>query len=301
MPYPTFQEHEDSPKESGDRSGKYTFTRIFLTAWNDRFDFIAEHYKSGPYGLPASYSPQWAGILADTFEISRISNLPSGSVSDPNYDIITHDGTLAVITITYTPIEAAEREAGDPQNPEEPTPLPVGTWCTYTQRSNVEFRSVPGRGCKWLSDDALLPADINQQVPDCLTNHQVTWNQVRTVPWKTLGNMKGTVNSEKFRIPGSPQVFAPETLLFDGMEDEVTLTTDGQFTTRKIVLTFIEKAQKAFTSSARGGADNTAAIIYGWNHQYRPDTSDYDKVLSADSSETMFQTFNFNTLWTSQV
>ena len=130
--------------------------------------------------------------------------------------------------------------------------------------------------------------------------HTVTWNQVQVVPWVTLGNMKGCVNSLAFRLPGSPQVFQPETLLFDGLKDEVTLSTDGQWSTRKLTLTFIEKAQKAFSSTARTGASPAGTTIYGWNYQYRPDTADYDKVLSADSSETMFQTFDFNTLWTSQ-
>ena len=297
MPYPAFQEHEDSPKESGNRSGQFNLTRIFLTAWNDRWEFVAEHMRSGPFGLPASYSTLWPGVLADSFEISRISNLPAGSVSDPNTDIITHDGTLAVITFVYTPLQADQLQAGDPN---DPTPLPAGTWCTYNQDSNTEFRTIPGRGCKWESDSALLPADINEQVPDSVTMHTVTWNQVQVVPWVTLGNMKGCVNSLAFRLPGSPQVFQPETLLFDGLKDEVTLSTDGQWSTRKLTLTFIEKAQKAFSSTARTGASPAGTTIYGWNHQYRPDTSDYDKVLSADSSETMFQTFNFNTLWTSQ-
>ena len=96
MPYPTFQEHEDSPKESGDRSGKFNLTRIFLTAWNDRWDFVAEHMRSGPFGLPASYSTLWPGVLADTFEISRVSNIPSGTVSDPNTEIITQIGRAHV-------------------------------------------------------------------------------------------------------------------------------------------------------------------------------------------------------------
>jgi hypothetical protein len=47
--------------------------------------------------------------------------------------------------------------------------------------------------------------------------------------------------------------------------------------------------------------DPEANVVYGWNHQWRDDTADYDRVLSADSDDPMFQTFNFNTLWTAQV
>lgn len=298
MPYPYFEEHEDSPRESGNRSGQFNLQRIFLTAWNDRWGFIAEHYRSGPFGLPASYSTLWPGVLADSFDITRMSNLPAQStITDPNTESISHDGTLAMITITYTPLPADQRES---QDPNDPTPLPAATWCTYRQRTNIEFRSIVGRSCKWSSDSKLLPPDVNQIVPDILTTHEITWNQVQVVPWVTLGNMKGCVNSVACRLPGSPQMFQPETLLFEGMEDEVTLSTDGQWSTRRITLQFTEKAQKAFSSVSRTGASPAGTTIYGWNHQYRDDTADYDKVLSADSSETMFQTFDFNSLWTSQ-
>ena len=163
----------------------------------------------------------------------------------------------------------------------------------------MEFRTVPGRSCKWLSDSKLLPADINQSIPEPITTHEITWHQVQVVPWVTLGDMKGCVNELACRLPGSPQVFQPETLLFEGMHDEVTLSTDGQWSTRKITLRFIEKAQKAFASVARTGAAPAGSTIYGWNHQWRDDTADYDQVVSADSSDPAFKKYDFNTLWTS--
>jgi hypothetical protein len=295
MPYPYFEEHEDSPRESGNRSGQYNLQRIFLTAWNDRWDFIAEHYRSGPGGLPSSYSPLYPGILADSFEITRLSNLPAQStISDPNTESISHAGTLAMITITYTLLPSDERES---QDPTEPNPLPSGTWCTYRQRTNIEFRSVLGRSCKWLNDGKLLPPDINQTIPDILTTHEVTWHQVQVVPWITLGNMKGCVNVATCRLPGSPQKFRRGTLLFEGMDDEVTLSTDGQWSTRKLTLQFTEKAQKAFTSSGRTGAAPAGNAVYGWNYQYRDDTGVYDNVVSADTGELMFQEYDFNLLW----
>jgi hypothetical protein len=295
MPYPAFVEHEDSPQESGNRSGEFSFTRIFLTAWADRWQFIAEHYQSGPFGLPASYSSYWPGVLADQFSIDKLTPKPiAATIDDPNTQQLAHD-TLAKISITYTPFTSDQQQQ---QDPNDPTPLPAGTWITYSQNSNIEFRTVPGRSCKWESDSKLLSADINTVIPDSLTTHELTWHQVKVVPWVTLGDMKGCVNDVACRLPGSPQVFQPETLFFDGMQDEVTLSTDGQWGTRKITLRFIEKAQKAFASNARTGAAPSGSTIYGWNHQWRDDTSDYDRVLSADSSDPTFKRYDFNTLWT---
>jgi hypothetical protein len=296
MPYPAFTEHEDSPQESGNRSGEFSFVRIFLTDWATRWDFIAEHYKSGPFGLPASYSTYWPGVLADHFTIDKLTPKPiQATIDDPNTQQLSHD-TLAKITITYTPLQNDQQQQ---QDPNDPTPLPAGTWCTYSQNSNIEFRSIPGRSVKWNSDSVILPADVSTIIPEPVTSHEATWHQVQVVPWVTLGDMKGCVNDLAFRLPGSPQVFQPETLLFEGLHDEVTLSTDGQWSTRKITLRFTEKAQKGFTSGARTGAAPSGSTIYGWNHQWRDDNADYDRPVSVDDGSPMFKRYDFNTLWTS--
>jgi hypothetical protein len=296
MPYPAFTEHEDSPQESGSRTGEFSLVRIFLTAWADRWAFIAEHFKSGPFGLPASYSSYWPGVLADRFQIEKLTPKPiQATITDPNSEQLEHD-TQAKITITYTPLQSDQQQQ---QDPNDPTPLPAGTFCTYTQQSNIEFRTIPGRSCKWESDNKALPADVVPMIPEPVSTHEVTWHQVQVVPWITIEDMKGCVNSTAFRLTGSPQTFQPETLLFEGLSDEVTLSTDAQWSTRKLVMRFVAKAQKGFTSNARGG-NATSGTIYGWNHQWRDDTADYDRVLSADSSDPAFKTFDFNTLWTAQ-
>ena len=295
MTYPAFQEHEDSPEESGSRSGEFDFTRIFLTAWEDRWQFIAAHYTSGPFGLPASYSSYWPGVLADKFRINRLVNKPAAAtITDPNTQQLEHTGSLARITITYSPLQTDQQQQNDPG---EPSPLPTGTWATYNQTSNIEFRTVVGRALIWDSDSKSLPADLTAVVPDSATQHTVTWHQVKLVPWVTLSNMKGCVNQTACRLPGSPQVFQPETLLFDGFDDEVSLSFDGVFSTRKLTLRFVEKAQKALTTTGKGGAAPATADIYGWNHQLRPDTGDYDKVKAFDTSAPLFQLFQFNNLW----
>ena len=160
-----------------------------------------------------------------------------------------------------------------------------------------EFRTELGRSMIWQSDSKQLPPDVSSIVPESAAQHTVTWHQVKIVPWVTLGNMKGCVNQTAFRLPGSPQVFQPETLLFDGMDDEISLSFDGQFSTRKLTLKFIEKAQKAFSDTAKGAAAAAGSAVYGWNHQWRPETGQYDKVKSYLTLKPMFQLFEFNSLW----
>lgn len=289
----SFQEHEDSPQEGGDRTGTLSMTRIFLTAWADRWLFINELFTSGPFGLPASYSTYWPGVLADTFKIDKLISAPVDvTITDPNFAQLAHD-TLAKITVTYSPLPLDQQQS-DPDD----TPLPDGTFATYSQEATTEFRSLPGRACYWESDGVTLPPDVTPVIVDMLTTHTITWNQVRNVPWVTLGNLKGKVNSAVTRLPGSPQRFAAETLLFEGFSDETTLNFFDQNPSRKLTLKFVEKAQHALTTSTVGGAGT--GTVYGWNHQFREDTRLYDKPVS-DTATPMFQTANFNTLWTATV
>jgi hypothetical protein len=296
MAYPTFYEHEDSPEEGGNRSGELSFVRIFLCDWDDRWAFIAEHFRSGPFGYPASYSSYWPGVLADDFRITRILNKPeNATITDPNTQTLTHD-TLAMIRVTYTPLPIREQEEEQP--PGQGPQLPDGTWATYNQDSTVEFATVLGRTCIWQTDKVALPPDINPVQPNSITEHQVTWHQVRRVPWITLGDMKGCVNLTNCVLPGSPQVFRPGTLLFNGLSDEITLNLNEQQPTRKLTLKFTEKAQKAFATSPGGAANQSVATVYGWNYQIRPDTNVYDQVIAYDTLKPLFATYEFNNLWT---
>lgn len=289
--YTYFEEHESSPIESGNRSGNLAFRRIFLTTWGDRWNFLSELYTSGPFGLPASYSQFWPGVLADEFNVDRLINAPQSQViTDPNSQLLNHD-TLAKITISYTPLDFGSLSDNQEQ-------LPAGTYATYSQESNIEFVSIPARTMKWESDDELLPPDINSVVPQVVTSHEVVWNQVKDVPWITLSNMKGKVNESTFSLPGSPQSFTPKTLLFEGLGDETTLSLADQGNTRKLTLRFIEKAQHALETSTVGGASGSGTV-YGWNHMLRPDTQAYDQPINADDDAPMFQVFDFNGLWSS--
>lgn len=286
----SFQEHEDSPRESGNRSGQLSLSRVFLTAWADRWTFLRELFSDGPFGLPASYSSEWPGVVADTFQITRLVNAPNAdTVSDPNTQQLTHD-TLAVITVTYSPLDS-EQQDSDPGEEQ----LPEGTFATYHQSQSVEFLSTPSRGLKWSSDNVLLPPDITAVLPQMLTQHTVTWHQVRDVPWKFLSSIKGKVNQTAVRLPGSRQTFQPGTLLFEGLDDETTLSFSDSSPSRKLELRFTEKSQPFLVTSTAGGAD--AGTVYGWNHQYRPDTQDYDEPVNAADGSPLFQVAEFNDVW----
>ncbi len=54
-----FVEHEESPIESGNRDGDFQFTRIFVTAFDDRWAFVNGIFTGGPLGLPMVYGPGW--------------------------------------------------------------------------------------------------------------------------------------------------------------------------------------------------------------------------------------------------
>lgn len=291
MAYPYFEEHEDSPTESVNRSGEFVMQRIFLTAWDDRWQFIRHHFRAGFNGLPASYSADWPGVFADTASTSRIVNAPeSQSITDPNTQQLTHD-TLAKITVSYSPLSTDEIERADPTSSD---PLPGGTWATYSQDSNVEFREIPSRAMAWESDGEILPPDVQQVVPQAMTTHEVSWNQLTFVPWVSLGNMKGCVNATACRLPGSPQVFQPETLLFEGLSDETTISLELQTGTRKLRLRFSEMSQKNLTATADGAS---GATVYGWNHQWREESASYDRIVVARGTDPLFKTYEFNDIW----
>lgn len=285
----TFWEHEDSPKESGDRSGQFSFERIFLTAWADRNTFIREMMTGGFYGLPQSYSQDWPGLFAESWKVDRIINNPiQGTITNPASQQLSHN-TLARITFTYTPIGVTEQDPGDEQ-------LPSGTFATYDQEEEGEFLSVPSRGMIWDSDGKRLSPDIVGVIPQTTTRHVVTWHRVVNPPWATMASLINKVNSVAWRIPATGQVFQPETLLFAARSASLTLAYDSE-PTWKLKLTFIEKAQKNLVSTGDGPIGGTT--IYGWNHQWREDDGIYDRPVNAKSFHRMFQSADLRTLFTS--
>jgi hypothetical protein len=265
-----FQEHEDSPIEAGNRDGEFQFSRIFVTSWSDRWAFIRYVFTGGVLGFPISFSPDWPRMVADTFSVERIVPNPiSATMTDPAVDLLSHDSD-AKITVTYKAYEQA----------------PDATLIDYEQQEQGEFVTIPSRGLKWSSDSTPLPADVDAAYPTSTTRHVITWSQVRTVPWAILSAYINKVNSVAFQFPVTGQLFRPGTLLFAERSAKITLNMSG-LTTWKITLTFLEKAQTAYSITGQGPIGGTT--VYGWNWQWRDDIGDFDQPISAVGTGATFQ------------
>jgi hypothetical protein len=277
-----FQEHEDSPSESGNRDGEFKFVRVFLTDYANRWTFVRELFTGGFVGLPMAYSSDFPGVFADTFNIERIANNPIGAtITNPATQVLSHN-TVAKITVTYAAMTPAEN----------------GTLITYEQQEAGEFITVPSRGLKWYSDNDPLPADYHAAYPASTTRHVITWSQVRQVPWQTLATMMNKVNSVAFLVPVTGQVFVAGTLIFAERSASITLNTSG-LTTWRIGLTFLEKAQTHWNTTGQGPIGGTT--VYGWNYQWREDTGTFDKPVNAQTGAETFQAADLTTIFTSTV
>jgi hypothetical protein len=284
MAFPAFLEHEDSPTESGDRNGAYNYQRVFLTAWADRNNFLLEMFSGGGFGLPCTY-PGFPGLYADKFTISRLVNKPiQATITDPTTQLLAHDA-LAQITITYSPIEFSQEDAEE---------LRDGTYATYTQAESVEYISLVARALKWETSGEMLPADVTAVVPVHTTRHEITWHNVIDPPWDLISAMKGTVNSSAFRIKATDQVAEAESLLFAESSARRTFSLDG-LTPWELTLVFIEKSQKSLVASPRGPIGDTGS--FGWNHQWDPEASDYDRPVDALGGNPLFALSDFDLLF----
>jgi len=261
-----FEEHEDSPIERGNRDGEFQFTRIFLTSWADRWLFLREMFQGGPFGGALPYSSEYPNLVCDTFNVERLANNPvAATITNPATQLLTHNA-VAKITIEYKQYE---------QNN-----------ITYEQQEQGEFVTVPSRGLLWASDNVPLPADISAAYPTTTTRHVITWSQITSVPWQTLSECINKVNSVPFRIPITGQLLNAGTLLFAEKSASITMDFRG-LTTWKLVLTFLEKAQTAW--SVTGGAAIGGSTVYGWNWQWRDSIGDFDRPKSAVGGGFTFQ------------
>jgi hypothetical protein len=254
-----FVEHEESPIETGNRDGDFQFTRIFVTAWDDRWRFVNGMFTGGPIGLPMVYGPGFPGVFADTFSIDKIAPNPrNATIWDPQSQALTHAGE-AKITIGYKPMVPTEN----------------GTLITYEMQEQGEFVTVPSRGLVWLSDGESLPADVNAAYGTTTTRHVVTWSQVVDPPWRVLSECINCVNSVPFYVPITKTWMETGTLLFAEKSASISLSTSGR-TTWKLTLTFLEKAQRSWSSTGNPAYGNTGLTVYGWNWQWRDDIGNYD-------------------------
>jgi hypothetical protein len=118
------------------------------------------------------------------------------------------------------------------------------------------------------------------------TRHVITWSQVVNPPWMVLSQCINHVNSVPFFVPVTKQLMAAGTLLFAEKSASISLNTLGR-TTWKLTLTFLEKAQTAYSTT--GGAAIGGTTVYGWNWQWREDIGDFDRPVSGIGNGYTFQ------------
>ena len=236
-----FEEHENSPIESGNFAGEFNFKRIFLVAWADRYTFLEELYTGNTGGGPMPYSSAIPFLFPDEFSIKRLVNKPvqDAPFTDPAAEIINHD-TEAMITVNYRPF-SLDGISED---------LQAGSYANYQQTQKVEYATIPGISLQWESRADVLPADVSMAIINPTTAHIVEWNQVQTPPWALISSMKGKINSADFTIPGSLQVAEPGTLLFAGSEASRSFDFQ-QNETWKFRMTFLEKSQHALVGTSQ--------------------------------------------------
>ena len=275
-----FEEHVSSPMPSGSINGDFNFLRTFIVEWSDSNQFLIEMFNNGPLGLPQRYSTVFDNLYAKSFRFEYPNENATSAVptmTNPETQMIGHNGKV-FIHITYDLLDFDVAQFPDPD-------IPPGTWVEYERQDAGEFVSVPGRAVKWESDSQELPADVNPSVISPEVRHILRWNRVRNVPWEQFSRFKGKVNADQYRLPGTSQVFEPETLLFESANDSGVLfgNVDSSLPpSRTLTLTYIEKSQVFLHPSATGAVNAAPAVsVYGWNHQFREDTGEYDKILNA--------------------
>lgn len=271
-----FEEHEDSPMESGNRKGEMRFTRVFITAWDDRWLFVQQLFSGGFVGLPMSY-PGWPTVFADDFDITRIVNDPiNATITDPATQLLRHR-SKAKITVNYSVMQFEN-----------------GNLIEYEQQESGEFITVPSRGLKWASDGNALPADVHAAYPTSTTKHHITWSNVMNPPFALMASMINKVNSVAFLIPSSGQVFVPGSLLFAERSTSITLTFQGT-TAWKIGMTFLEKSQTQWSTTGDGPIGGST--VYGWNYQWRDDLGIFDRPINATTGAHTFQSADLRLLF----
>lgn len=276
-----FEEHEDSPIERGDRNSGFSFSRIFLTAYADRFTFLNQMFTTGTAGFPKSYHTAFPNLRCQSFDIERITNRPTGpaTITNPETQIIGHN-TLAKITIEYGPLDTTFQAGVGTSYP--------GTWLTYSRASTIEFVDFSHRSLVWEGTDPVrsLPADFRPTVPITTTRHELVWHYVSSPPWALLQSLKGSVNSVEFPIPVINRAVPIDHLLFLEDSSRTVVKFDGSIAT-ELTLTFLEKNQ-GFLSTG---------TTYGWNHKLDPGEDPaadpaFRRPVTAGTGDPMFRSAN---------
>jgi hypothetical protein len=264
-----------SPREKWTRGGM-TAVRTLLVPWSQRFDFVRYMLYQGPRFRGQPYPGAPFSIVKD-IDFEPFNAPEQRNIVDPAVDLAAaKDWAIAVVSYDLDPATTQEEE--DDEDVEE------GTYVSYVADDTVEALHVPGRYMKWQDNNQILPADSTAPIHVPLTSHQVTWHNVTTLPHVLISELKGKINSVDYRVPGSRQTIAKETLLFAGAKRRIQTTTEpGQRAKWEVTYEFLERRIKSL------GAEG-APEICGWNHLYREErTAGWKIPISVEGSKKLYE------------
>jgi len=256
-----FQELAGSPVEEYTTAG-FRARRQFVIAWEDREAFALQLLgtPAGHGGQPWLHYPGKPTVVAvrlrfepldpHAVEVQALAELTEG--------LNRYSGSFAKATVEYRTVNTQDRLDGPPAEP--------GTHLTYRMECVVETRRLPPAGWSWADSGQPLFADAELQQAIAMTDHILTWLQVRDPPWATIRATQGKVNAAEFL--GCP----PGTLLFVGA------------VANKLYRAGLEEAPSEFCWSLRyvfrERAIKHAGQVYGWNHAWRDDPAGWAEVAA---------------------
>lgn len=245
-----FQELAGSPREEYTVTG-FRAWRQFLLAWDDRDAFARQLL-----GTPAEHGGQpWlrypgkptAMAVRLRFEPLDPEGVEVQTLGDLAEDLNRYGSGFAKATVEYRTVNTQDRLDGPPAEP--------GSHLTYRMEFVVEPGRLPPGGWTWADSGQPLfaEAELAHHVP--MTDHILTWLQVRNPPWQTIRALQGKVNASEFL--GCP----PGTLMFLGVA------------ANKLYRAGLDEAPSEFCWSLRyvfrERAIKHAGQVYGWNHAWR--------------------------------
>jgi hypothetical protein len=207
-----------------------------------------------------------------------------GTFDDVTSDLNSYSGQFVEVVVDYALLGGGQARL--PQAPD-------GTLLTYRMDFGGEYMALPGHQLVWQSDGTLpVTPDAVPTLRVPIIEHCVTWHRVVNPPWSAISECIGAVNAATFL--GA----AAETVLFDGAKAGWQFTglddlQQPQFGWR-LTYVFREKTIKVLD-------DDQSQLSYGWNHSYRPDSTDqthWDRLVD-DAGNGMYRTVDFSPLFLS--
>lgn len=237
--------------------------RVGKVAWDSIDELILECFPSPPQA-PGQF-PGIPWLFCDTMSIETLSPEPGPDEMDVSGDVPTYD--WGKVEINYSTL--------DYDSQSDPNEL-----LTENYDFGAEMMEIASSGMRWFSQSSTqrLPTAIPlfKKIP--IMNVETTWHRVYSIPIVAIRNLIGCINVNTFRG------CVAESLLFSGARITYTFDTQGQ-QTWTVTYQFQQKLVWQ------------AGVAYGWNHQFRPETGLFERIVTP-AGNNLYYHGNFQTLLT---